>query len=195
MKYICLLSSVVWLSACADSIDAPSIRDTASEEVIELTASSGDIWDTPRRLRSVYSGDRRIALQYEAAGKEPALTVIAENTWVEDMRLDVDAFVVSRSGEYLGQAFYESGVVGVNETVMIDLDLSSIAFDTYTHGLFYTLILSTDGVDIPLDFYMGEPLDLIADTPNWYDELVGESADDTMSEDERELIDWIKRHE
>lgn len=193
MNKLLVLSSVLLLGACTDTtVDAPTDSDEVTDAETELTTSSVDVWDSPRRLRSVYDeGDVFVALHYEAAGKEPTLTVLIKNDTSEALDLSDDMLVLNRSGEYLGTAFYDDTVVEPKASAAIDLDLSAVAFDKLDDGLFYTLKLPVNDSEIPLDFYIGDAMDLIVATHGWYEEL----ADETVPEEEQELIDWIIRHE
>lgn len=193
MNKLLVLSSVLLLGACTDTtVDAPTDSDEVTDAETELTTSSVDVWDSPRRLRSVYDeGDVFVALYYEAAGKEPTLTVLIKNDTSEALDLSDDMLVLNRKEEYLGKAFYDDTVVEPKASAAIELDLSAVAFDKLDDGLFYTLKLPVNGSEIPLDFYIGDAMDLIVATHGWYEEL----ADETVPEEEQELIDWIIRHE
>lgn len=200
MKRLFIASCVLLLSGCQPDVtsdEAVDYIDTADSAATDDT-NDGNVWESPRRLKSIHMDDAMAtALRTEVIGEHMSMTLIVRNDGLDVLNVSPDATVYSREGDEIGVVAYDKeGVrLSADEETSLNMDLSALGLDEpdkqQEYGLFYTLNVQVDDTTIPLDFYIGDAVDLIAATPDWYDDL----SDDMDADADQALVDWITRHE
>lgn len=180
MKWLFAGSCLLILGGCTadetaeDTVDATVETVSTESNDTEETNKELDVWNMPRLLDSVYEDENlSIALEREAIDDQNRLTVMIKNTSSEALDLSPDVMILNNDGEEMTRVetvdedkAEDIAVIDPGEEIEKTFDISAFGLDhpeiKKEHGLLYTVGISVDNTVIPLDFYMGDAVDLVS---------------------------------